>query len=605
MLAGALILASVLLEAESFADRGGWAIDQQFVEQMGSSYLLAHGLGRPVADAKTFVELPAPGDYRLWVRTRDWTAPHGAGRFEVRVDGVRMPREFGRSASGDWRWEDGGTVSVSGRLAKVELHDLTGFEGRVDALCFVPAGEEFREPARRRAIDGTEDCDVAVVGGGWAGICAAVSSARAGAKTVLVQDRPVLGGNASNEIRIPPMGGETNVLGFAADILAELKSAARAKAKDHLQFRHWIDDGAIGAWLAKEPNLSVRLSTRVTEAVTNADGRIAALVGSRIDGGRRTRFNASVFVDCTGDAVLAVMAGAAVRREPETFEETGEQLARRKGMIGGGYGSTNMAVADWTEEESTFPDCPWAIRVDSVADALLDVPSGKEDVKRYAFATGWDWETGFYEDNVKDGERIRDRIFRATYGAWDYLKNRSPDRERYRRSRLTWMAHLLGKRAPVRIEGDYVLTEQDAIAGRRFDDAAVTASWHLDLHVPHPRQMKRYPGEEFRTARQGDLDAARKAGLPISDRHIYVKPFAVPFRCLYSRTCDNLLMAGKDVSATYVAIGSLRVMNTCALAGGVAGRAAAICARTGWTPRELGRDHFAVLKGERTGICGL
>ncbi|MBR1921266.1 MAG: hypothetical protein IJ829_04595, partial [Kiritimatiellae bacterium] len=164
----------VFLEAEHFADLGGWVVDQQFMRQMGSPYLLAHGIGRPVADAVTKAVFPRPGRYRLFVRTRDWAPPHGPGLFTVKVDGWEsnvLGAEGDIRAGirgGSWHWEDCGEVEVSGE-ADVRLHDLTGFEGRVDALCFISGGGRPERPAL--AVAEGPSYDFVVVGGGFAGMC--------------------------------------------------------------------------------------------------------------------------------------------------------------------------------------------------------------------------------------------------------------------------------------------------------------------------------------------------------------------------------------------------------------------------------------------------
>jgi hypothetical protein len=579
------------VEAERFAEHGGWVIDQQFTDQMGSPFLMAHGLGRPVKDAETVAET-APGTYRLWVRTRDWCAPSGPGEFEVLVNGNSAGR-FGKGGDGTWSWWKGGAVVVKERT-ELALRDLTGFAGRVDALAFVPEGKTPPERVKAAPVDGGE-YDLVVVGGGFAGMCAALSSARAGAKTLLVQDRPVLGGNASVEIRVPPKGCVTNILPFAADLLRDVRDAMRGGPEMQGGFQFQPNQAGLAARFAKEPNLTLAMSTRMTGAETDKGGKILSVIGERIDSGLRTRYRGRFFADCTGDAALAVKAGAAVRREPETFEETGENLARKKGMKGGGYGATNFAVAEWRETESVFPDCPWAMRIERDEDALLPLLS-EGYFKRYAFATGWDWETGFYEDNVANGEMIRDRNFRAVYGTWDYLKNRSAKKANYAKGELSWMAYLLGKRAAVRIEGDHLLTEQDIVSARAFADAAVTASWHIDLHFPHPAQTPKFPGEEFRAAVQAKWCKADLPADKFNGEHIQVKPYNIPFRCLYSRTCPNLFMAGKNISATYVALGSVRVMHTGGLMGAVIGRAAACCAATGRTPREFVNQSFHTLQ---------
>jgi len=212
----------LLVEAESFADRGGWVVDQQFMDQMGSPFLLAHGLGVPVRDAVASVEFPAPGSYRVFVRTRDWVAtwkmPGSPGKFQLVVDGKPLSTVFGTEGAA-WHWQPGGTVQVPRAKTTVALHDLTGFEGRCDAILFVadetfvppdagPELEQFRRWALnypQQPEDGGQ-FDVVVVGGGMAGCCAAVAAARLGCTAALIQDRPVLGGNNSSEVRVGNSG---------------------------------------------------------------------------------------------------------------------------------------------------------------------------------------------------------------------------------------------------------------------------------------------------------------------------------------------------------------------------------------------------------------
>ena len=201
---------SIFLEAEGFDNPGGWTNDNQSMMQMGSPYLIAHGLGRPVQDATTGFKAPMDGTYRLWVRTRDWTKPWGRtespGRFQVLVNGKPAETEFG-TESEEWSWQDGGMVELLKGENTVALHDLTGFDGRCDALYLtmdLDAPAPDATPAFRRKHLGLKrpskagEYDFVVVGGGIAGICAAITAARLGCKVALVQNRPVLGGNNSS-----------------------------------------------------------------------------------------------------------------------------------------------------------------------------------------------------------------------------------------------------------------------------------------------------------------------------------------------------------------------------------------------------------------------
>jgi len=239
---------TILIEAEGFENLGGWVIDQQFMDQMGSPYLLAHGLGQPVKDATTAVSFPAAGTYRVWVRTRDWVAPWKApgapGRFQLLVNGVPLKTIFGTEGA-NWHWQAGGTVRITNGQTTIALHDLTGFEGRCDAIVFTtdtsftpPNGGEQIATFRRKALGLPDEPQVAgnfdlvVVGGGIAGTCTAVSAARLGLQVALIQNRPVLGGNNSSEVRVH-LGGEINLPPYPAigNIVRELDSGYQGNAR--------------------------------------------------------------------------------------------------------------------------------------------------------------------------------------------------------------------------------------------------------------------------------------------------------------------------------------------------------------------------------------
>ena len=206
----------VWVEAESLDDKGGWVVDQQFMDLMGSPYLLAHGLGEPVNDAEGSASFDQPGTYRVWVRTRDWVATWGVqgapGKFQILVDGQALKTTFGTQGA-KWHWQDGGTIELESGEHALKLHDLTGFEGRCDAVLFCQdlkyqppnSGEELAT-LRAQQLGWNLDpkpageFDFVIVGGGVAGTVAAISAARQGLKVALIQDRPVLGGNGSSEV---------------------------------------------------------------------------------------------------------------------------------------------------------------------------------------------------------------------------------------------------------------------------------------------------------------------------------------------------------------------------------------------------------------------
>jgi hypothetical protein len=209
----------VLIEAESFDDHGGWVLDTQFIDNMGSPHLLAHGMGRPLKDATTTIEFPSMGTYRVFVRTKDWVAkwdaPGTPGKFQLVVNGKPVAENFGTKGK-EWFWHDGGTVDIESAETTIALHDLTGFDGRCDAIFFTknetpPPNENTILADWRQKLLGLSDepteksgYDLVVVGGGYAGMGTAISAARMGCKVALIQNRPVLGGKGVE--RSPSLG---------------------------------------------------------------------------------------------------------------------------------------------------------------------------------------------------------------------------------------------------------------------------------------------------------------------------------------------------------------------------------------------------------------
>ena len=248
----------VLVEAESFSNHGGWKLDTQFIDNMGSPYLLAHGLGRPVKDASTTVKFPSTGTYRVFVRTLDWVAKWNAegqpGRFQIVVNGSPLKTTFG-TESAEWFWQDGGSVEITQNKVEVTIHDVTGFDGRCDAILFTkdttpPPNDSTILPGWRRELLGLDEAptekgpyDLVVIGGGYSGMGSAISAARMGCKVALVQNRPVLGGNGSSEVRVWPEG-HTRQEPFPriGEIVEEICPPRRVKGNQNAKDKQLYDD---------------------------------------------------------------------------------------------------------------------------------------------------------------------------------------------------------------------------------------------------------------------------------------------------------------------------------------------------------------------------
>ncbi len=567
---------TIFLEAEGFTDPGGWVVDTQSMDQMGSAYLLAHGLGNIVKDATTTITVPKPGKYRLWVRTRDWAAPWKApgapGKFQVLINGNMAPTIFGVEGQ-SWRWQDGGKVSIDKPDVTLALHDLTGFDGRCDAIVLTdgetpPPNEpgalaEFRRTMLKLGAPKDEGrFDLVVIGGGMAGTCSAISAARLGLKVALIQDRPVLGGNNSSEVRVH-LNGEIFQQPYPklGAVVAELDSGKRGNAQPAENY----DDAKKLAVVRAEPNIRLCLNMRLSGVEKN-EGRIGAITARDVLTSTEHRFAGLLFADCTGDGSLGALAGADFRMGRESRSETGESLAPEKAdsLL---LGTSVQWYALDAKEPRSFPDCPWAVQFN-------------EQTCHPMTHGDWDWETGQTRNAVDEIEFIRDYGLRVVYGNWAYLKNRYSQKQNFENQRLAWVAYIGGKRESRRLLGDLILTQQDVQTPVIYPDAMVTATWTIDLHYPSAENTKHFPGEEFRTVAQ-------------FTKH---EPYPIPYRCLYSRNISNLFMAGRDISVTHVALGCVRVMRTGGMMGEVVGMAASLCKKYNTNPRGVYEYHLEDLK---------
>jgi len=589
----------IFVEAVRFARKGGWVVDSQSYTQIASAYLLAHGLGRPVEDAGTAIRVDEGGTFHLWVKTRDWTAAwdrtEAPGRFLVGVNGRFCETEFGTEGR-EWHWQYGGSVDLETGENELTLHDLTGFEGRVAAICFTsckqaPSDEELNCLPEERKNAGYYD--LVVAGGGIAGCCAAVTAARLGCKVALIHNRPVLGGNNSSEVRVglsgliaqepyTKLGGLMDELGGVgywteyearqnpdADrskrILDTIRQHPEKMTHNAGPASNYEDEKKLG--LLQEAGVDLYLSTQLDKAY-KIDEKLAIVSGKSMTDGIRYDFTADLFVDCTGDAELGFLAGADWRSGRESKAETGEPRAPEV--------ADNMTMGtsvQWYSEESdrpeAFPECPWALQFND--DNCIREKRGD-----------WQWEAGIGRDQIAESEYIRDYALRAVYGNWSFLKNRSDRRKEYENSRLEWVAFVGGKRESRRLMGDIVLCEQDILEAVKYEDASFTTTWPVDLH--YSIEIKGLAEESF----LADCDNPS------------IKPYPVPYRCLYSRNIPNLFMAGRNISVTHVALGTVRVMRTCGMMGEVVGMAAALCRRHNVLPRDIYKKYFDELRALMT-----
>lgn len=567
----------LLVETELFQDKGGWLVESQFVSQMGSPYLLAHGLGRPVADAKTEIAIER-GRYHVWVRTKDWAPfPHGPGKFKVSIGGRFLPADFGTSGTVGWHWEYGGMVEITNDKVELSLHDLTGFEGRCDAIFFttregmdLPVTQsewmEFRNIhnsyAQQTKDEGT--FDLVVVGGGIAGICAAVQAARLGVKVALINNRPVLGGNNSSEYRIP-MDGDVfrNKYPALGRIVREM-DGNKLNMADSVSFQY--RDTWKKHIVLNEKNIRLFENMHVIEVGTD-NGHILWVEALNLNTLGKHRFRGRLFADCTGDADLGRLAGADCRYGRESRAETGERWAPDVAdeLV---MGSSCHWYAKRGKMQTEFPEQSWMLHF-------------SDEYHFDLLHSRYNWETGF--DNfhtVADAEEIRDHNFRAVYGNWAYLKTHKP--EKYGKYELAYLSNFCGKRESYRLIGDVVLCQQDIEQKKEYPDAIVTTTWGIDLHYPDSVNSRYFPGGEF----------LAHAVHPLKQRDVYT----FPYRCLYSRNIDNLFMAGRNISVTHVALGAVRVQRCTGMMGEVVGLAAFICHRYDCNPRAVYTQYWDEMK---------
>ncbi len=421
------------------------------------------------------------------------------------------------------------------------------------------------------------ETELCIVGGGLSGLCAAVAAARAGTKVILIQDRPMLGGNCSSEIRMWVRGakGKHN---RETGILSEMEEE-NIYRNPTLEAPLW--DSVMYGTAIREKNLTLMLNCSVVDAETEGN-RIVSVTGWQLTTYTWHTVRAKQFVDSSGDSILAPIVGARYRVGREAQSEFGEaighEVADRKTM-----GMSCLLQARETDGPVTFTPPDWA-NVYETDDAFISSVSpltGRVQIRDHVVGTSacnlWWMELGGEDDSIHDTERLRDELLKVAFGVWDHIKNRGD--HGFDNWVLEWVGFLPGKRESRRYEGGHTLTQNEIEAGGKFDDVVAFGGWPMDDHNPCGIAMS---------------DAKEEPSILYNAP----SPYGIPYRSLYSADIANLFVAGRNIGATHAALSSTRVMATCSLIGQAVGSAAAIAIREGIDPADLYPTHIPALQAQ-------
>ena len=416
----------------------------------------------------------------------------------------------------------------------------------------------------------TIQCQLCVIGGGLSGCFAALAAARRGAKVVLVQDRPVLGGNASSEIRMWVRGahGKYN---RETGLLSECEER---NIHFNPTLSHSVQDAVLYGMLYENPNIRILLNASCADAAMNGQ-RVQSITAWQSTTYTWITVEADLFADCSGDSILAPLTGAEFRYGRESKAEFGETLAQE---VEDKYtmGMSIILAARETDHPVKFTPPPFASYYPTDESFTGDTNAHEYALPR-AHTVGtskdnlWWVELGGQLDSIHDADRVREQLICNIYGVWDHIKNHGDHgAENWD---LDWVGFLPGKRESRRYVGDVIMTEQDVLSGGHFEDEIAYGGWPLDDHNPYGMEKNEY---------------SNTASVSIPLKEVY----GIPFRSLYSRNIENLMFAGRNISVTHVALSSCRVMATCALLGQAMGTGAAIALKYGCLPRGVYQAHM-------------
>ncbi|UXX77866.1 FAD-dependent oxidoreductase [Reichenbachiella carrageenanivorans] len=403
------------------------------------------------------------------------------------------------------------------------------------------------------------ETDLVIIGGGIAGVCAAITAARKGTKVALVQDRPVLGGNASSEVRLWILGatshmGNNNRWSREGGVMDEILVENMYKNKEGNAI---VFDTILLDKVYLEPNIQLFLNTAVYEVAKKEERKIQSVRAFNPQNSTQYLFVAPLFCDASGDGIVAFQAGAAFRMGAETEEEFGELFTPDE-SYGELLGHSMYFYSKSTDQPVKYRRPSYALK------DIKEIPRYKLISKTDMGCRFWWFEYGGRADTIHQTEEIKWELWKVIYGVWDYIKN-SGEFEDVDHLTLEWVATVPGKRESRRFEGLYMIKQQDVIEQRNFPDAVAHGGWALDLH----------PSDGIYSDQSGCTQWHAKG------------VYEIPYRSFVSKDIDNLFLAGRIISATHVAFGSTRVMATCGNGGQAVGMAAALCIREGLLPKDM------------------
>lgn len=581
---------NIWIEAEQFDNLGGWTVDWQFIDQMGSPFLMAIGYGEPVENATTTVKVEKPGKYRLWVRTRDWVPGHNAGAFTVSVDGKDYGYKFGISGNSIWGWEKGPIYNLK-KSSQIELKDLTGYYGRCDAIV-LSSDENWEPPVKldeindERLLNGSlsskitpgGEYDVVVIGGGLSGCIAAVSAARQGARTVLIQNRGELGGNASLENIVPPVGSTNQKLskeeikynpretGIIEEIALPYGPQRYAQTG-----KNW--PAVLLKLVDSEPNLDLHLYTHAFNVKMKNDSLIESVECVQVPQGKRISFKGKIFIDCTGNGVVGLKAGAEYMYGTEGKHDFGESMAPEN--------RTNNVMPSslkyWyepTNDTVKYEAPSWAFEYKRCD--LFNEPEKHLQFKQIDHQ--WIIELGGNDSIWYEAEKVRDDLLKLIYGIWDHQKNYCTRlKNEAWKYKLVWVSHVLGMRESYRLKGDYIMTQDDVVKQIQQKDRIAYGGWGLDNHATSGYTENVRVNREKNHTHPGAF-------------------FSIPYRSLYSKNIGNLMMGGRNISVSHLALSATRVMYTLAVIGQASGTAAGMCVSNNCYPKDIYYNYLEALQ---------